>query len=185
MYTCGNGAKRDSVSDWTGSPSPCFRGRNANMCLLNREVDYYSCDMCREVANLRRHFIAVCINDVGWAPTQWTLYTEIEWGLDKCSDVELSQNFKYVPSWQVVVAEKHVRWSHKVFFGDECFKGAWNETVFSDDVFASSSTGVYLKIHTYMTVFLCSKSAKLRLCSRLSCIVTMVVIQLLNGQKES
>lgn len=57
----GKGARRDSVSDLTGSPSPCFRGQKCKpVSLLNREAGYYGSDMCtRRAANLRRHFIAV------------------------------------------------------------------------------------------------------------------------------
>ncbi len=67
MYTYGNGAQSDSVSGFTGVTQSLLRGQKCKpVSLLNKEAGYYGSDMCtRRAVNLRRHFIAVCINDIG------------------------------------------------------------------------------------------------------------------------
>ncbi len=52
------------------------------------------------------------------------------------------------------------------------------------EVVSDDNSSPYTYKYTYSTVSLCSKSAKLHLCSSLSCTMTVAFIQLLNGQKR-
>lgn len=137
MCTYGNAAQRDSVSDLTGSPSPRFRGRNANL--------------------------------------------RLKW-IGKWAIMVLTCAHGYM--LQVFVTKKPVRFMYLFIFGWTFWKNMkWDSCLCWQLCLWSLLLSLFTYKNTY-TVFLCSKSAKLHLCSSLSCTVTVAFIQLLNGLRR-
>lgn len=68
----GKGARRDSVPDLTGSPSPCFRGQKCEpVCLYwtgKRAIMVLTC--ARGELLIWGGILLLFINDTGWAPRQ-------------------------------------------------------------------------------------------------------------------